>query len=417
MRTLIRLELLRVLRDRRFWFWSLVGVPVLLPALVVLLAFAMASTGTVEPKVVRTSVATTVTDEVLLEELSSAGLPVDRLESRDALSASITNREYSVGLVDVVFEPGQPLQATLLSAGDGNQLPVYKQLEDALHAIAKSRRAELIDDLSFDGPSFDLLLSPIHVEEERVPDRLPSGLVPVVTLVWGALLLFPYLLLTWNGGSRAVTDRTSGYLSALNASAMPPWKWLTVRWLTLSIIAAGLLLYSSVLFGLYMRAFGSIADMLVAEGILEGLSEGASLKAQAYLVDAVRIWRETSFFSWSLWMLVGAFQLSAACALVLWGSVTASSLAQYRLFELLPFVLVFILPMLGLGALGTGINGSAWVPGLNTVLSIQYAISGGLPGVEFFAATGLATLVSIFVAVVFLSLSLLSLRNERLWAG
>jgi hypothetical protein len=166
-----------------------------------------------------------------------------------------------------------------------------------------------------------------------------------------------------------------------------------------------------------MRAFGTIADMMVAEGVLQSLSEGASLKAQAYLVDAVRIWRDTSILSWSLWMLVGFFQLSAACALVLWGSVTASSLAQYRLFELLPFVVVFVVPMLGLGALGTGINGSAWVPGLNTVLSIQYAVNGSLPGVEFFVATGLAALVSLFVVVTFLSLSNLSLRNERLWAG
>jgi hypothetical protein len=417
MRTLIRLELMRVARDRRFWFWSLVGVPVLLPALVVLLAFAMASTGTVEPTVVRATVATTVDDAAFLSALESRGLPAETLHSRAQVIAAITAGEYSAGLVDVALDPGQPLKATLLAAGDGRQLPVYQQLEASLHDIARERRTALIDELSFDGPSFELLMEPITIAEERVPDRLPSGLVQVVTLLWFAMLLFPYLLLTWNGGSRAVTDRMSGYLAALNASAMAPWKWLTVRWLTLSTIATALLLYSAVLFGVYMAAFGTVADMLVAEGVLEGLSEGAAIKAQAYLVDGVRIWRETSFLSFVLWLVVAALQLSAACALVLWGSVTAGSLAQYRLFELIPFAVVFLFPLMGLGALGTGLNVSAWVPGLNTVLSAQHAVTGGLPGVEFFAATGIAVLVSGLVVITCLLLGNLSMRNERLWAG
>jgi len=417
MRTLIRLELLRVARDRRFWFWSLVGVPVLLPALVVLLAFAMASTGTVEPTVVRATVATTVDDAAFLASLESRGLPAETLESRAQVISSITAGEYSAGLVDVSLQPGQPLKATLLAAGDGRQLPVYQQLEASLHDIARERRTELIDELSFDGPSFELLMEPIAIAEERVPDRLPSGLVQVVTLLWCATLLFPYLLLTWNGGSRGVTDRMSGYLAALNASSMAAWKWLTVRWLTLSTIATALLLYSAVLFGVYMAAFGTVADMLVAEGVLEGLSEGAAIKAQAYLVDGVRIWRETHFLSFLLWLIVAALQLSAACALVLWGSVTAASLAQYRLFELMPFAVVFLFPLMGLGALGTGLNVSAWVPGLNTVLSVQHAVTGALPGVEFFAATGIAVLVSGLVVTTCLLLGNLSMRNERLWAG
>ena len=157
--------------------------------------------------------------------------------------------------------------------------------------------------------------------------------------------------------------------------------------------------------------------MLVAEGILNGLSENAALSAKAYLVDAVRIWRETSFLSFFLWLIVGVVQLSAACALVLWGSVTASSIAQYRLFELLPFAVVFLLPLIGLGALGTGINASAWAPGLNAVLTVQYAVTGSLPDVSFFAAAGIVVLVNLLLTATWLLAANLSMRNERLWAG
>jgi len=341
-RTLIRLELLRVVRDRRFWFFALVGVPVLLPALVVLLAFAMASTGAVEPQAVRPIVATTVIDEAFLDELAELGSTAQPLGSRVAVIEAIRNGQYSVGLVDVALEPGQTIKATLLASTGGRQLLAYTDLKQNLQSVAKQRRGALIEELSFDGPSFDLLLEPMIIDEERVPDRLPSGLVQIVTVIWCALLLFPYLLLTWNGGSRVVTDRTAGYLAALNASALAPWRWLTVRWLTLSTIGASLLLFSVVLLTLYMRAFGTVADMLVSEGILEGLSEATALKSQAYLVDAIRIWRETSFVSMSLWVVVGIAQLAAVAALVLWGSVTAASLAQYRLFELLPFAVVFL---------------------------------------------------------------------------
>jgi len=416
MMTLIRLELLRVARDRKFWFWALLGVPVLLPAVLLLLVFAMASSGTVEPTAVRAAVVTTFTDELFLSELSERGVETESLPSKEAISSALANREYSVGLVDVSLNPGQPIRATLLAPTGVKQLPVYEGLEQALLDIAQSRRTALIDELSFDGPSFDVLVEPIVVLEERVPDRLPSGLLQVVTLVWCSMLLFPYLLLTWNGGSRAVTDRLSGYLAPLNASAMAPWKWLIARWVALSSIGAGILVYSAVLFSLYMRAYGTVADMIVAEGVLDNLSEGAALSAQAYLVDAVRIWRETSLLSFTLWLLVGILQLATACSLVIWGSVTAASLAQYRLFELIPFAVVFLLPMMGLGALGTGFGAASWVPGLNTVLTVEHVVTGSLPGVAFFSSAAAVFAVSLLLVSTSLSLATLSLRNERLWA-
>ena len=417
MKTLIRLELLRVARDRGYWFWALIGVPVLAPALLALLGFAMLSAGTVEPQNMRPEIATTVVDNEILSELELLGLPADTFEGSEGVSQAITQGQYSVGLVDVVTEPGQPLRATILTRTDGRRLPIYTRLEEGLDTLARNRRNDLIDELSFDGPSFDLLLEPIVVQQARVPDRLPSGLVQVVTLTWFTMLVFPCVLLVWNGGSRAVTDRMSGYLAVLNAGAMSTWKWLTVRWLTLSTVAACLVLFCALLAGLYMRAFGTIADLLVAEGILEGLSDSVSIKVQAYLVDMVRIWRETSFVSLSLWVLVAIVQLSAVCALVLFGSVLTSSLGQYRFVELVPFIVLFLLPMIGLGALGTGINSSAWVPGLNTVLASQHVVTGQLPGVEFFSSAGIVLLVSTLMIGVCLVGANFSMRRERLWAG
>lgn len=414
--TLIRLELLRVGRDRRFWFWSLVGVPILLPATVLVFAFAMASFGTVESQVVRPVVATTATNQELLSDLHATGIDTRNFDDRAELVSALTAGDFSVGLVDVSIEPGQPLSATLIAVGQARQLPIYESLKSALERISLARRTKLMDSLDFDGPSFDLLLQPIVIAEERAPDRLPSGLRQVVTLVWCALLLFPYLLLTWNGGSRAVTDRLSGYLAPLNSCSMSPWKWLVARWAALSVVGTALLFFSAALFALYMRAYSTFADWMVAEGALQSLSEQALLAARAYLVDAVAIWRNTSVLSFFLWLLVGAVQLSAASALVIWGSVKAATLAQYRLFELLPFTVVFLLPFLGMGALGSEIGSSSWVPGLNTVLSIEYLVAGDLPGFLFFASTAAAVLSNILTTVVFLLLGAWALRNEKLWA-
>lgn len=413
--TLIRLELLRIARDRRFWFWSLVGVPIILPAVLVVFLFAIASFGTVEPQAVRPVLATDAQDEQVLKGLEEAGIPYQQLPTRQAVVEGVTDGLYSVGLVNLSLDPGAPLAATLVSQGRGAELPVYRNVEAAIERIAVQRRKDLIDSLDFHGPSFDLLVDPLLLSEERAPNRLPSGLSQVVALMWGSMLVFPYLLLTWNGGSRAVTDRQSGYLAALNASAMPAWKWLLARWTTLSSVGAVLLLFSAALFLLYMRAYAAVADLLVAEGVLEGLSEYSALSAKAYLVHAVSIWRETSFVSLFFWVLLAVFQLAAICALVLWGSVKASSLAQYRLFELLPFAIIFLLPLVGLGALGSGVGPGAWIPGLNTVLSIEHVVSGGLPSMSFFSSAGISLFVNALLAAAFLSLSVLAVRNERLW--
>ena len=107
MRTLIRLELLRVARDRKFWFWALLGVPVLLPAVLLLLAFAMASTGTVEPTTVRAAIVTTVTEEQFLTELAALGVETEPSSSGESVFSALAAGEYSVGVSPVILDPGR----------------------------------------------------------------------------------------------------------------------------------------------------------------------------------------------------------------------------------------------------------------------------------------------------------------------
>lgn len=416
MMTILRLELIRAVRDRRFWFWALAGVPVLLPAAIVLLAFAFASTGTIEPQAVRPVVATNASDGAVLTAFRSAEVPVQTLNSRQAVLNAVKNGDFSVGVVDVSQEPGESMAATILGNVKARELPVYRQTEEILNTLAIDRRRELMESLDFAGPSFDLLVDPISIREERVPDRLPSGLVQLVSLAWVGLLVFPYLLLTWNGGSKILTDRLEGYLSPINASALAPWKWLVARWLALATIGTGLLIYSALLFAVYMRAFSVFADVLVDQGILESLSEASSLSARAYLVDTVAMWRGTSIVSYALWIFGGAVQIAALCALLTWGSARASSLAQFRLFEMAPFLLVFLIPLMGLGALGNGIGGASWIPGLNTVLSIEHMVDGGYPDGAFFSTLGIVLLTNILLIAFCLIPGMFAMRNERLWS-
>lgn len=416
MRTIIHLELLRIFRDKKYWFWACIGVPILMPVAMLILGFSMASLGTVEKKTVQPILAVHTDNEKMLAHLSEQGLTPQIFDSREEIDHALTHGKYSVALVDVIADPEKMVEATVLSIGDSKNLPLYQNTLDAVDGFAMKQRQSLIDSLDFSGPSFDVLLNPVTLKEVKLPDRLPPGLLQIVVLLWSALLLFPYLVLTWNGGSRLVTDRMGGFLSPINSSSLAPWRWLVARWLTLSAMASLLLLFSLGLFTLYMRAYGAAAGIMVNEGVLDNLSSGTAETASAYLVDLVAMWSETSFLSIFLWALLGIFQLSAACALVIFGSVRSASLAQYRIYELLPFMIVFVIPMIGLGALGTGIGTTSWIPGLNTVLSLEHVVSGGLPGVAFFASAAIALLTNVLLIVSFLGLAVLGLRNERLWA-
>lgn len=415
--TILRLELLRVARDRRFWFIALVGVPILLPAAMLLFAFALASTSTVEPQAVRPVVATTENNPEFLEAFAAAGLPTEVLRSRQAVIDAIRAGHHSVGVVDLIQEPDAPMSATLLANIQARQLPVYRQTELVLREIADSRRTALMDSLDFVGPSFDLLVAPLNVAEERVPERLAPGLMPLVTLIWSLLLVFPYLLLTFNGGSKLLMDRLEGYLSPINASMLPAWQWLVARWLALSAVGAVLLLYSAVLLIVYLRAYAAAADFLVAQGVLANLSEAAALGAHAYLVDMVAMWRSTSLLSYVLWLFVAVIQIAALCALLTWGAARSASLPQFRLFELVPFLLVFVVPLAGLGALGTGLGTASWVPGLNVVLSIEHMVSGGWPGGDLITTLGIAVFTNLVFIVLCLLPAMLAMRRERLWSA
>lgn len=415
--TILRLELLRVARDRRFWFIALIGVPILLPAAVLLFAFALASTATVEPQAVRPVVATTEDSPEFLEAFAAAGLPTQVLSSRSAVANAIQAGTFSVGVVDVVQEPDEPMSATLLANIQARQLPVYRHTERVLSQIAADRRQALMDDLDFVGSSFDLLVDPLHVAEERVPERLPAGLTPLVTLIWSLVLVFPYLLLTFNGGSKLLTDRLEGYLSPINASTLPAWQWLIARWLALSAVGAVLLVYSAFLLLIYLRAYAAAADVLVAQGVLTNLSEAAALGAQAYLVDMVAMWRGASLLSYLLWLTVAVVQMAGLCALLIWGAARSASLAQFRLFELVPFMLIFIVPMMGLGALGTGLGSASWIPGLNVVLSIEHVVAGGWPGSALLTTLAIAMVTNLLFIALCLTPAALAMRRERLWSA
>ncbi|TVS17086.1 MAG: hypothetical protein EA417_07805 [Gammaproteobacteria bacterium] len=415
--TIFRLELLRVVRDRRFWFFALLGVPVLLPLAVIVLAVTFASTGTVEPATVRATVAVTQESPEMVEFFDQAGIPVEVLATRDQVATEIQAGRFTVGVVDIIEEPDAPMSATVLANVQSRGQPVYRDVHSVLNDYASSRRQSLMDSLDFVGESFDLLVAPIQVTQEPVPYRLRSGLVPLVTVIWGMLLVFPYLLLTFNGGAKMLTDRLEGYLSPVTSSALPAWQWLLSRWCALSTVGAVLLAYSAILFVVYMWFYGKAADVLVSQGVLEGLSEVAALGASAYLVDMVALWRETSVLSYLLWIIVASFQIAALCALLVWGAARASSLPQFRIFELIPFMLIFIVPLAGLGALGNGFSVGSWLPGLNMVLSAEYVIAGGLPGSTLLIALGLVLMTNLVFIAACLAPAAMALRREALWSS
>jgi len=416
MRTIIQLEFLRIVRDRKYWFWACVGVPILIPALFVVIGFSMASLGSVDTARVKPQVAVQSPNVDFVGFLTDEGLDPVTYADREMVDDALSRGLHEVALIDNGSVPEKTVQITVLSIDGSKYSPIYLAAVAASEQFAMNQRATMIEELNFSGPSFDVLLQPIALNEETMPDRLTPGLLQIVVLLWGALLLFPYLVLTWNGGSRLVIDRSSGYLSPINSSSLAPWRWLIARWLTLSAVASLLLVFGLVMLTFYMRAYGGIAQLLVDNGILDSLSSETGKTATSYLVHLVALWRETSVVSLLLWSLLGALQLAAACALIIYGSVKASSLAQYRIYELLPFLVIFVLPMLGLGALGNGLSSSTWVPGLNTVLSLEHVVSGALPGAAFFSSAGVSFLSNLLLTAVFLGLAIWGLRNERLWA-
>lgn len=412
--TLIRFELLRIARDRRFWFWSLFGVPVLVPLSIVLLGFLVASSGTVKPTEIRPIVAVDQASLQLREGLEGVGFEI---LTPDDVEESIVLGNATVGIVDLQIDPDLPIEATLLFSGQGYQLPAYQTVESYLRELSSQRREQLIENLNFDGPSFDILLKPIELQNRRVRDRLPSGLTQLTVLLWSSLLVFPYLLYSWNSGSRATQDRESGYLSPLTSSTLPNYQWILARWAALTTLAGGLLVFSTLLLVLYISAYSVTAEWLVSNGILEGLSDASSRSVASYLVGVPEMWHKTSVLDLILVFFLAGIQLAATCAIVLWASLKSTSLAQYRLLELLPFALVFFLPLMALGMSGTESSTPFWIPGLNVVVMIQAILLQSMDGLSVFLST-LAVLISnASLALVFIALTVYLFRGEKVWSS
>lgn len=207
---------------------------------------------------------------------------------------------------------------------------------------------------------------------------LDRRLVVLVALAWSSLLLLPYFQLARAGSASIVNDRLGGLLLGVSSGLLSARGWVFSRWLVLAALGSALVLYYAALLLVFMWGYCALADRLVSGGLIEQLSSGQAEQARFALVEFISAWREVSWTTLLPMLLLALVQSATMAAILLLGSTLSSGIATSRLFELVPFALMFFLPFLALGSVtGAEVGSAVVITGLNTVFALAAVLRAG----------------------------------------
>lgn len=383
MRSLIfsafRYEWRRMAGHRGFWFWSLFGVPFLLPALLGLVAVLIAVAHVGPPKPVPTDPAARAIP--LLDQWApplQSALEAQGVETRRVDAPADLDRAPLALLARRDGDGSQHLVVRVAPDRARSPARLLEQSEAAVEAYQRQRVATLLDPL------------PLSEAERAAIERRPTvalqwpsrasdrRLVVLVAIFWSSLILLPYLQLARAGSSSVVNDRLGGLLIGVSSGLLSPRGWAVSRWMVLAALGVVLVAYYALLLFGWMWAYSHLADRLVEAGLIERLSTHQATQARFALIELVAAWRSLSWIQWGPLLGLALVQSVTIAALLLLGSSLASSVASSRIFELIPFSLVFFLPFLVLGTVGRDFAmPSAFATGLNSVLAMAAVLREG----------------------------------------
>ena len=405
-------EIVRLSKDRGFWFWSLIGMPVLVPLLVVLLAVVMSiGSSPAQPNSPSASPSIALFDTYsppLSPFLEAEGLHFHQVSTWQGVSTALSSDRFRIGVhaLDDGLMP-RTLQVTTADPSSRHLNRTLASLQNALDAYYRASIQHVLETLP-DTPASSSLLNgpPAIIVSSGAPAASRSSFA-VTLVLWSWLLVLPYFQVARIGSSYVVSDLQRGLLSTAGSSGQSLVSFFLIRTITLASLGAILLLAYCVLMFSWMAIYSLSSDWLVANGLLQGLSAERASSMTVALVDVVAHWRSLPASFFLSVFLVSLSQLFSMSAILVAVSTYADSIPRSRLYEMLPFGLVFLVPLLSISFLQKTVPvPAAYFPGLNSVVLID-ALSSGT------ALTYLSPFVIATLALFLLALLLTVRRTSR----
>ena len=378
---LTRFEVLRLVRDRSYWFWSLVGIPILAPLLILSLSAV-------------TMLATTASSGTGVQSDKSTGFVLSVYVDPELLPLPFPDSQIDLEMISVsdALEGVKRDAIVSLSASDGRvaaEVSLNRRLRPFQVNLVRSWLVALETTLSSQQRSaaglsedaFDRIENPLLVTYANTPrDEMPMSSTLALVL-WFSIALLPYLQIARIGSTAVATDQLHGALWPLSTASAPLTAWIFARWAALCVVASCLLVYYAILATGWLCLYGAASDWFVGAGGFESLSPSRALEVRRYLVDLVTAWRSFGVPEMAAWLLVTLLQLYVLAAAILALSIKASTVERARLLETLPFMIVLFLPLVFHSAIADGLTqGLSWIPSVSvlaTATELQLASPNG----------------------------------------
>jgi Na+-transporting methylmalonyl-CoA/oxaloacetate decarboxylase gamma subunit len=382
-----RYEARRFLSHKAYILWSLVVVPFVLPIVLGFVTVLLAVSLRGPPKPVVTSAAAPTL--ALLDQWSPQLAPWLAAEgvvtvpfaagAQVELESDLRAGRRPFALLALRDPTGQQTLVVRV-APDESRPPsrLLEQAQAAIQAYQRNRLANALAPLSLSQAEQVSLATAPTLTLDQLARPLDRRLVLLVALAWSSLLLLPYFQLARAGSASIVNDRLGGLLLGVSSGLLSVRGWILSRWLVLAALGAALVLYYAALLLVFMWGYGALADRLVSAGLIEQLSSGQAEQARVALIEFVAAWRDLSWTTLLPMLLLALVQSATVAAILLLGSTLASGVSASRLFELVPFALMFFLPFLALGNVGSAdLSPAVMLTGLNTVFALATVLRDG----------------------------------------
>ena len=404
LRLFVWLELKRLIKDRKFWIFGLFVVPVLLPLALV----GITSLSMILSSVAEVSEASDTEPDSLYVAVQYSGdeLPFDLPPIAKEVNSVPDNEidtwvlEVHPILADVHFEDGRvTVQLFLNHRLSASQSALGDRFAKSLAAGLSSHA---LASLGVDPEQAIAASRSLEIIRTTVQQQMSIQTL-IAIILWFMVPCASFMIVDRVGTTSILTDNDRGSLWPVATSPYDRAIWLCSRYFALSICAGFVVMYYALFSYTWISLYAWIADGLIDAGMLNLLSPEIAWGVSRYTVDLVSAWRDFGSLGYVAWAAVALLHVIALTGVVLYISISATSVRRANLFSSLLFLGLACLPIVVNGPVAAGLSPAflAFLPVVSVVASAT-EINLGNPNGGVFPAV--ATSTAFIVLALYMSL-------------
>lgn len=398
------LELKRLTGDRGFWLVGLVAFPILVP--LVLVGVTSLSMILSSDSEISDESDTDSGDLYVAVQYSGDKVPVDLPPIAREVD-SVPDNEIDTWVLEV-----HPILADVHFDGAGvtvqlflnHRLPAsgFALGDRFANSLAENLYSQTLASVGMDPEQARSAFLPVEIVRTTVQRQMTIQTFMAIIL-WFMVPCASFMIVERIGTTSIMTDNDRGSLWPVATSPTGRATWLCSRYCALSICASFVVMYYAVLSHTWISLYAWIVDGLIDAGMLDLLSPEVARGVSRYTVDFVSAWRDFGNLGYVAWVAVALLHVIALTGVVLYISISSSSVRRANLFSSLLFLGLASLPIVFNGPVAHGLSPAflAFLPVVSVVASAT-EISLGSPNGGVFPA--IATSTAFIVLALYVSL-------------